>query len=81
MSLIVFLILMLTPTLLGEKRRLLLLAYHKTMLIRVVYSDNRILLCNADCLAVNLLNYVRKQTENLDREVDVADETGKPLCT
>jgi len=48
------------------------------MLIRVVYSDNQILFCNADCVAVNLLGYVRRQTGNLDCEVDLADETGRP---
>ena len=46
------------------------------MLIRVVYGDNQTLLCNADCLAVNLVGYVRKQTGNLECEVDLADETG-----
>jgi len=43
-----------------------------------MYSDNQVLLCNADCLAVNLLCYIRKQTGNLDSEVDLADETGRP---
>jgi len=47
------------------------------MLLRVVYSDGQTLLCNADCVAANLLSYVKKQTGNLDCEVvDFADETG-----
>lgn len=49
------------------------------MLISVVYGDGRVLLCNADCAAANLLRYVRKQTGNLDCEVvDLSDETGTP---
>jgi len=69
----------------GEKLRLCISIDRSTrrlcaMLIRVVYSDNQILFCNADCVAVNLLSYVRKQTGNFDCEVDLADETGKPLC-
>lgn len=47
------------------------------MLIRVVYGDHQILFCNADCVAVNLLGYIRKQTGNRECEVDLADETGK----
>jgi len=51
---------------------------YAAMFIRVAYSDNQVLLCNADCLAGNLLSYVRKQTGNVDCEVDLADETGEP---
>ena len=48
------------------------------MLISVVYNDGQMLLCNSDCVAANLLGFVKKQTGNLDCEVvDLADETGR----
>jgi len=49
------------------------------MLVSVLYNDGQSLLCNADCVSVNLLGYVKKQTGNMDCEVvDLADETGRP---
>jgi len=51
------------------------------MLIGVVYSDGQVLFCNADCVAVNLLRYVKQQTGNSECEVvDLADETGRHLA-
>jgi len=48
------------------------------MFIRVKYGDDETLLCNANCVVVNLLSSIKCRSEHADQDiaVDLTDETG-----
>ena len=45
------------------------------MFIRVKYGDDETLLCNANCVVVNLLSSVKSRSGH-HADIDLADETG-----
>jgi len=53
-------------------------AIETTMFIRVKYRDDETLLCNPNCVVVNLLSSIKTRSGHADTEtvLDLADETG-----
>ena len=49
------------------------------MFIRVKYGDDETLLCNPQCVVVNLLSSIKTRTGHVDHDavVDLTDDTGE----